>query len=541
MPAARASYADGPISIIPKPAHMERRPGRFTFMAATAIAADGKNQGNTAYLRSVLRAGMGLPLPVVPAGTRGSRVELICDTALAELGVEGYRLEVTPETVSITAVDPTGVFYGIQTLRQLLPPALERRGAGAGLDWSIPCLVVEDRPRFGWRGFMLDEGRHFHGKETVLRLLDIMALLKMNIFHWHLTEDQGWRIEIRQYPRLAAIGAHRPGTARNLMAMVCKRHDGVPHSGFYTQDEIREIVGYAAERHITIVPEIEMPGHSRAALAAYPELSCTGGPFEVATGFGIFKDIYCVGKETTFAFLEGVLSEVMDLFPGPYLHIGGDEAPRARWKQCPECQQRMVQEGITDAHGLQLYLTNRMARFLDAHGRRLVGWNNILNPGLDASAILQYWVGRKRPIIEAMGQGRQVIISSFLHYYLDHSYSLTSLRKAYEFEPHFAELDAAAAQQLLGVEAPLWAEWVPNRARLEYQVFPRLLAVAETGWSPATARAYLDFAARLPRLLDRLDIWQVGYARGHAIEPPSLEQALGIFTILQSQTKTADG
>ena len=482
----------------------------------TAVIVDAPNAENGRYLKTVFS---------LEDGEQGNHIHLALDESLEALDPEGYKIKISPDAVHIKAFTSTGVFYGIQTLRQHLP-AGQRRG-------TIPCVAIEDKPRFSWRGFMLDEGRHFQGKDIVFRLLEAMALLKLNIFHWHLTEDQGWRLEIKHYPRLTEAGSKRAGTAQGLLDMVRNKHNGVSHGGFYTQDEVREIVAFAAERHITVVPEIEMPGHSLAALATYPELGCSGGPFTVATRFGIFKDLFCPGKSATFTFLNNVLDEVMALFPGPYIHIGGDEAPKARWKKCPDCQQRMAQEGLADEHGLQLYLTNRMAKHLAKNGRALVGWNEILNDDLDPSAIAQYWIRNRKGMIAAIKNGRRDILSPNWHYYLDYSYSLTSLSKTYNHEPVFAELSAPYDKNILGIEAPLWTEFVPNQERLGYQAFPRLTAVAETAWTPPAEKDLEDFRRRLPPFQLRLDQIGVGYAPESDIEPARIKQKLGIFTFLR--------
>ncbi|NUM47978.1 MAG: beta-N-acetylhexosaminidase [Anaerolineales bacterium] len=525
--------ADTP-PLIPLPTHLELRAGTFALTAATVLTADAANLPNAHYLQTFLGSPTGFPFPIQEKPPEHLPIIRLQTGGNAHLGREGYTLTITPHTLTLTAPTPTGVFYGLQTLRQLLPPEIERRAPVPNPSWQIPCLIIEDAPRFSWRGFMLDEGRHFHGKETVLRLLDWMALQKLNTFHWHLTEDQGWRLEIQQFPRLTEIGSHRTSTSPSMF----DASDGTPHGGFYTQEEIKSIVAYAAERHITVIPEIEIPGHSLAALAAYPELSCTGGPFEVATRFGIFPDIYCAGKESTFTFLTGVLDEVMSLFPSPVIHIGGDEAPKSRWKKCPVCQARMKQEGLKTPHALQGYVTNRIAAYLSAHGRRAMGWNQILHEELDEQAIVHYWVGNQKPVIEAIKNGRDVVMSAFLHTYLDHGYSLTSLRKAYQYDPILPKLDAHA-QHILGLEAPLWTEFVPTRARLDYQTFPRLLAFAETGWTLQARKNYPDFQQRLAAFAPRLDELGIQYARGNDLKPNWLKQSLGIFTIIQPQTKTA--
>ncbi len=378
---------------------------------------------------------------------------------------------------------------------------------------------------------MLDEGRHFQGMDTVLLTLDLMAMLKLNRFHWHLTDDQGWRIEIKKYPRLTEVGSQRAGTSQTILGKV---HDGMPHGGFYTQGEIRSIVAYAADRHITIIPEIEMPGHARAALAAYPEYSCTGGPFEVATHFGIFPDIFCAGKETTFTFLQDILDEVMGLFPSTYIHIGGDEAPKKRWKECPHCQERIRTEGLKDEHALQGYFTNRMMAYIESKGRRGLGWNEILHEGLVENAAVQFWVrGREALLTAIRAEHRPVIMSTYLDAYLDHSYSLMPLSRAYNYEPVPAELNEKEAASILGLEFPLWTEWVPNRARLDYQAYPRLIALAETGWTPKARKDLQDFRVRLANFLPRLDLLGVRYAPLREVEPSRLRRMFGAFTIAQ--------
>jgi hexosaminidase len=527
------------LNLIPLPAELEEQPGFFRLSAETDIFCDEANRPNADFLRRLLSAPTGFPLRVqtgdLPPVSSGIRLRL--DPALAALGDEGYRLEVRPEAVTLEAASTAGVFYALQTLRQLLPVQVESRTPVGEVEWTVPCVVISDRPRFSWRGFMLDEGRHFHGPETVRLLLDLMALHKLNVFHWHLTEDQGWRIQIKKYPRLTEVGAWRAGTATGFGR---KAHNGIPHGGFYTQEEIRAIVAYAAERHIRVVPEIEIPGHSLAALAAHPELSCAGGPFEPATHFGIFPDIYCAGKDATFEFLQNVLNEALELFPSPVIHIGGDEAPKSRWKACPDCQRRIREEGLKDEHALQVYVTNRIAAWLASKGRRLMGWNQILEPGLDPSAVVQYWLGDRKRLAEAVRQGRNVVMSAYLDTYLDHSYSLMPLRRAYCYDPLPPGLSEAEAASVLGLEFPLWTEWVATRTRLDYQAFPRLLALAETGWTRREKKDYADFRRRLESFLPRLDHHGVRYAPLKEADPPKWRQVFGMLTIGQAQKKVAE-
>jgi hexosaminidase len=501
--------------------------GGFALTPETVIVADQLNQWNAVYLHDLLTGITGFPLQLEnQAGGHASSIRLRMGGDRSRLGREGYRLTVEPGKIEIEAPEPTGAFYGIQSLIQLLV------GRDVISPYTLPACIITDHPRFAWRGFMLDEGRHFMGKETVLRLLDQMALQKLNVFHWHLTEDQGWRIEIKRYPKLTEIGAQRKGTSRGFTG----KHDGIQHAGFYTQDEIREIVEYATRRNILVVPEVEFPGHSLAALAAYPELSCTGGPFEVCTHFGILPELYCAGNEEVFTFLEGVLDEILALFPSPYIHIGGDEAPKGRWKKCPKCQERLHAEGLKNENELQVYFTNRIAAYLAERGRRIVGWNQILGRGLDTGAIPQFWAFGKKSFWKALEAGHEGILSPFFDVYLDHSHALTSLSRAYRYEPLDPALSAQAAQRVLGLEAPLWSEFVRSQARLDYQVYPRLPAYAETAWTPPELKNYADFRSRLEPFLELLN---VRHAPLDEAEPPFFKQLFGIFTILQPQEKFA--
>ena len=523
------------LNIIPRPVHVERHDEKFILTPDTIIIADEANQANANYLRSFLSTPTGLDLPIRADGaTNAIHLHIGGDKSIYKS--EGYQLTVCAGRIEISAPEPAGIFYGIQTLRQLLPIEIETQKKVEGVTWQVPGCVIRDWPRFAWRGFMFDEGRHFHGKATVLQLLDQMALQKLNIFHWHLTEDQGWRIEIKAYPKLTEIGSQRKGTSYTLLG---KHHDGIPHGGFYTQDEIREIVAYAAARHIMVVPEVEFPGHSLAALTAYPELSCTGGPFEVSTRFGILPDLYCAGKEEVFTFLEGVLNEILSLFPAPFIHIGGDEALKGRWKKCPRCQARIRAEGLKNEHALQVYFTNRIATYLKKQDRRIIGWNQILGSGLDMSAIPQFWAGDRKGFLRAVEAGHDAIDSTFLKTYLDHTYALTPVSKAYQHEPIPVELSRSAALRIIGLEAPLWSEFINSRARFDYQVYPRLTAFAETGWTPREQKDWPDFLARLENFLKRLDKLGVQYAPREEWEPSKFDRFFGIFTIAQPQTKIA--
>lgn len=452
----------------------------------------------------------------------------------AALPPEGYRLSVTPEGVRIVAGGDAGAFHARTTLRQLVPPEALRSASGGGprvgrgarsRTWRIPCVQIEDRPRFAWRGLMLDACRHFFPVEFVKRYIDEIAFHKMNVFHWHLTDDQGWRIEVRRHPELTAVGAWRNGTlVGQLRGEGPWEYDGIRHGGFYTQDEVREVVAYAAERHVIVVPEIEMPGHAQAALAAHPELSCTGGPFEVSRRWGVHEEVFCAGNDATFALLEDVIDEVASLFPGSFFHVGGDECPKARWKACPKCQARMRGEGLADEHQLQSWFVRRIGRAVNARGKRLVGWDEILEGGLAPNATVMSWRGVAGGI-EAARQGHDVVMSPSSHCYLDYRQAedpsreplaipaYLPLQTVYAFEPVPAELSAEEARHVLGVQGNLWTEYVSTPEHAEYMSWPRGCAIAEAGWTPAAARSWEDFRARLAAHQARLDALGIRYRK----------------------------
>ncbi len=422
---------------------------------------------------------------------------LMIDEKLKRVGKEGYQLRVTEKSVTIKSSSPAGIFYGVHSLYQLLPPEVEKNEQVTGVKWSIPCVTIEDKPRFTWRGMHLDVGRHFAPVKFVKKYIDLLSSYKMNTFHWHLTEDQGWRIEIKKYPKLTEIGSKRKETMG----------DSTPYGGFYTQEEIKEVVNYAKERFITIVPEIEMPGHALAALTAYPEFSCTGGPFEVGTTWGVFEDVYCAGNEKTFEFLKDVLSEVIPLFPGKFFHIGGDECPKERWKNCPKCQARIKKNKLGNEHRLQSYFVQRIERFLRSKGKRLVGWDEILEGGLAPGATVMSWRGTEGGIAAAKAK-HDVVMTPTSHCYFDYYQSkpdsepkaiggFLSIEKVYSFEPVPAELKPKQAKHILGAQGNVWTEYMPNTNHVEYMVLPRLLAMSEVVWSVKKQKNFEDFSKRL--------------------------------------------
>ncbi|MBQ9576072.1 MAG: beta-N-acetylhexosaminidase [Muribaculaceae bacterium] len=454
--------------------------------------------------------------PTVNAKDRPGNVTLLIDPK-AVAHDEGYRILVTARGVEISGRTPAGVFQGIQVLRKSLP-------VGPAAMVALPAAQVEGQPRFGYRGMHLDCARHFFGVPAVKRYLDIMALHGMNQLHWHLTDDQGWRIEIKKYPRLAEVGGWRNGTTLGHNSPV---NDGIRYGGYYTQDEIRDIVRYAADRYITVIPEVDMPGHMLAALTAYPELGCTGGPYEVWGLWGVADDVLCVGRDHTLQFIRDVLDEVMQLFPGEYIHIGGDESPRVRWQQCPRCQQRIADEGLQSRDGrqgaearLQGWFTTRVQRYLAQHGRRIIGWDELLGCDVDTTATIMSWTGAEPGARGAM-LGHDVIMTPNTPLYFDHYQSretwneptafggLATLRMVYEFEPVAAHLTGAARGHILGAQANLWTEYITCEPQAQYMVLPRMAALAELLWMRPEARDYADFMARLPRLVEvyRLHGW----------------------------------
>ncbi|HVL38526.1 MAG TPA: beta-N-acetylhexosaminidase [Fimbriimonadaceae bacterium] len=502
-----------PIPIVPKPLSVEPGEGSFALSRRVQIAAEAPLNREAKHLQRHLRVALGQE----PKLSAGGAIRLRIDQALERLGPEAYTLEVRPDRIFINGASPAGVFYGIQTLRQLLPP--DSFGA-AYESYDLPAIRVLDKPRFGWRGAHLDVGRHFMPKDFVLRFLDLMALHKLNTFHFHLTEDQGWRVQIEAYPKLTQIGSVRKETMAGHYRE--GRFDGKPHGGFYTRAELREIVEYAAERHITVVPEIEMPGHALAALAAYPELSCTGGPFEVGTKWGIYEDIFCTGNEDTFKFVETVLSEVLEIFPGKFIHIGGDEAPKARWKACPRCQARIKAEGLKDEHELQSYFIKRVDKFLTAKGRRLIGWDEILEGGLAPGAAVMSWRGEAGGIAAAKA-GHDVVMAPNSHTYLDYYQSrdtakepvaiggFTDLRRVYLYEPVPYALSPEEGRHVLGSQGQLWTEYIPTPSHVEYMAYPRLSALAEVVWSSPLQRSYEEFLPRIQVHLQRLKALGVNF------------------------------
>ena len=436
----------------------------------------------------------------------------INDTITSE---EGYELKINEQNIFIKSKNAKGAFYAVQSLLQLMPIKYN------GLAIKIPCLELQDEPQFKYRGMHLDVGRHFFSVDFIKKYIDLMARLKMNTFHWHLTEDQGWRIEIKKYPKLQEIAAYRNETLIGHYNDQPHQFDGKPYGGFYTQEQIKEVVAYAKTRQVTIIPEIEMPGHSKAAIAAYPELGCTGEQVKVATKWGVFDEVYCP-KESTFKFLEDVIDEVAALFPGKYIHIGGDEAPKTNWKNCAHCQKLIKKEGLQDEHGLQSYFIARMEKYINSKGRQIIGWDEILEGGLAPNATVMSWRGTSGAV-QAAKEGHDVILTPGSHCYFDHYQSeneneplaiggFLPLEKVYHFNPIPEELTDKEATYVLGAQGNVWTEYMKTEKQVEYMAFPRAVALSEVTWSSPKNKNYSDFINRLEQYQKRLDQLEVNYA-----------------------------
>ena len=503
-----ATFAE--VHIIPRPASVKEGKGAFTLTARTPIVAAGELQNPARlFAQAAARLTKG-EMPVVATPAKQA-VTLAVDPALAS---EGYTLSAGKAGVRIVGGSAQGVFYGLQSLLQL---AVNGQG-------RIPAVEIEDQPCMGYRGAMMDVCRYYHPVEDVKRFIDIMALHKLNRFHWHLSEDQGWRIEIKKYPKLTEIGSQRKETIIGLQSrdQSTWKFDGKPHGGYYTQDQIREIVAYAAERYIEVIPEIDMPGHMLGALAAYPELGCRGEGYEVWTRWGISDDVLCAGQEKTFEFVENVLAEVLELFPSKYIHIGGDECPKARWKECPRCQKRMAEEGLKNEKELQSYFMHRVQNYLSAHGREIIGWDEILEGGISKSATIMAWRDQNYGT-EAARKGNRVIMTPKWNCYFDYSETADPekyetvcnkrylpLRQVYRLEP-YDRLRPEEWANVIGVQCNVWCEYIPNFDNMQPKILPRMAALAETGWA-LDRKDYNDFLVRLKDFVRTYDYFGYKYA-----------------------------
>ncbi|MDQ3996753.1 MAG: beta-N-acetylhexosaminidase [Gemmatimonadota bacterium] len=523
-----ARRAQNVIAVIPQPTRLTPGSGEFVITSRTTVWADDASAAIGRQLAASLAPATGFMLEVrsgadAPPGS----IQLRQDTSLAPgLGREGYRLDVRPDGVVAQAAEPAGLFYAIQTIRQLLPPEIFRSSQVAGLTWSMPAVTIEDVPRFGWRGAHLDVARHFMPKEFVKKYIDLLALHKMNSFHWHLTEDQGWRIEIRKYPRLTEVGAWRKETVvgRPNRDTTKNKYDGTRHGGFYTQADVREVVAYAAERFVNVVPEIEMPGHAQAAIAAYPWLgNYPDRQLEVWNRWGVNENILNA-EPRTIAFMQDVLAEVLELFPSKFIHVGGDEAVKTQWRSSPRAQARIRELGLRNEAELQSWFIRQMDAYLAARGRRLVGWDEILEGGIAPGATVMSWRGVRGGIAAARA-GHDVVMAPTTYTYFDYYQSpnrdseplaiggLLPLDSVYGFEPIPADLEPQYAKHVLGAQGQLWTEYMPTSRQVEYMAFPRMTALAEVVWSPKERKHFADFSRRLDVHLRRLDELQVNYRK----------------------------
>jgi hexosaminidase len=519
---------------------LELQEGSCGLSRKTVLAAGPGTVAEAEKLSDLLRRSTGLPLPVRVRSPSANCIALSLDKALSSrLGREGYLLSVLPDRVTIRAACDTGLFYGTVTLRQLLPPQIyrtsglagtlhaaggniatdERRSLSQDIVWRMPCVRIEDRPRFAWRGLLLDVARHYMPLDFLRKVVDLLALHKMNVLQLHLTDDQGWRLEIKKRPRLIQIGSIRKESPKKGDPGA---GDGMPYGPFfYSQEQMRELVAYARARHVTVVPEIEMPGHFLAALAAYPQYSCTGGPFEVRTRWGIESDILCAGNNEAVAFALEVLDEVVELFPSEFIHIGGDEAPKDRWRNCAKCQARIKAEGLKNEEALQGWFNQRIEEFLVSKGRRLIGWDEILEGGLPPRTAVMSWRGIAGGVVAA-NAGHDVVMSPTSHCYFDYAQAegpgepesiggFIPLSKVYAFDPVPPDLPAERQRHILGAQGNVWTEfiWTPEQA--EYFAFPRATALAEVVWSKAGTKDYSDFLRRLAKHCARLDGLRVNY------------------------------
>ena len=512
-----ASGQTADFNIVPQPLQVDvTNDAPFILNGKTSIVVASKSNDmkrNATLLASYIEQTTGVRPVIGKSGKNATSIVLAIDKSVDN--AEGYKLDIDAKSVRIAGATAAGVFYGIQTLRKALPVV-----SGKASQVTIPCAHIVDAPRFSYRGTHLDVSRHFVSTDEIRQFIDMLALHNINRFHWHLTDDQGWRIEINAYPQLTKVGSMRRrtiiGKDPNGEYDENTPFDETPYGGYYTQDQVREIVEYAAQRHITVVPEIEFPGHAVAALASCPWLSCTGEQYRVRETWDIDDRVYCIGKESTFRFMENVLSEVIDLFPSPYIHIGGDECPDKMWQKCPSCAKRMKAEGLETYRQLQGYGVKRLENFLSEHGRSIIGWDEILEAGVESSAIVMSWRGAQSGI-KAAQSGNHVIMSPTDYSYFDY-YQFDStvvqplawggyipLEKVYSFDP-YTGLDPEQRKLVLGIQANLWSEYIPSLSQLEYMMLPRLAALSETAWSPSkkNINRFLTDCKRFERLYGSL-------------------------------------
>ncbi|MCK9320645.1 MAG: beta-N-acetylhexosaminidase [Bacteroidales bacterium] len=509
-------------NIIPKPLNLEINDGFVEFGNKVFLVLNDDSQDALRLKNYISDYLSPCNISIVSEEQKGG-VNLVL-TLIEAQSKEGYHLTIEDNKIEISSLTYNGLFLGFQTLRQLLPPELEAGNAPELI--RLPHIKIYDEPRFKYRGMHLDVCRHFFTVEEVKSYVDLLVMHKFNVFHWHLTDDQGWRIEIKAYPELTRVGSQRSGT---LIKKNWGEYDDIPYGGYYTQDEIKEVVKYAEDRFITVIPEIEMPGHALAGLTAYPELGCTGGPYEVSKTWGVFDDVFCAGNEKVFEFLEAVIDEVIELFPNsPYIHIGGDECPKTMWKTCPKCQLRMKEEGLADEHELQSYFVQRMEKYINAKGKQIIGWDEILEGGLAPNATVMSWRGEEGGIAAAKS-GHNAIMTPGGYCYFDHYQSedtdsepfaiggFTNCEKIYGWNPIPDSLNNDEAKHILGVQANVWTEYILDLPHVQYMVLPRMATLSEVAWSKQRDAEYSTFKKRLQTMFVRYKNAGYNYAK-HEVE-----------------------
>ena len=533
--------ATAQLNLIPQPVKTTIGTGKFQISKNTVLlVSDEMEKNSAAFFNNYLQQYYGFTLPV-KSEAKSNFIRLTTRRFIQAPDNEGrYTLTVKPGSAVIEGDSYQATFYGIQSLIQLLP--LQKSAT-----LPVTAVTIEDYPRFNYRGLHLDVSRHFFPVDYVKRYIDYIALHKMNYFHWHLTDDQGWRIEIKKYPKLTELGGFRDGTI--IGRYPGTGNDSLRYGGFYTQEEVKEVVEYASRRFITVIPEIEMPGHAVAALTAYPHLGCTGGPYQVKQTWGVFEEVFCAGNDSVFSFLQDVMDEVIPLFPAKYVHVGGDECPKDSWKKCPKCQERIKDNNLKDEHELQSYFIQRMEKYINSKGKTIIGWDEILEGGLAPNAVVMSWRGEQGGI-EAAKQKHYVIMTPGSHVYFDHTQSkvddsvtfggYTPLEKTYSYEPVPKELNEEDAKFVLGAQANLWTEYIKNTRKIEYQIFPRLSALSEVLWTPKEKKNWADFERRLPMQFKRYEFWGANYSRAYYDLKPAIapsKDGNGVLWKLEGDSK----
>jgi hexosaminidase len=493
------------LDLIPKPQKIEVQDGVFELTPSTSIIASAHLNRVAKQLKGYLEPAIGHDIEIRTKSKKKEEIELRLEKNLGHLNDEGYVLEVESDKITLSAFHEKGLLSGVQTLRQMLPKQILREGTVSGVKWQIPCVSIIDKPRYRWRGLMLDFSRTYIPKEQIKKYIDVMSFYKMNVLHMHLTDDQGWRIEIEKYPELTQKASKFHSS-----------YDEPPEmEGYYTKADLRELIQYASQRNIEILPEIEMPGHTAEVFSVYPHLTCKGDTFKIHPFFkgpGIHNEIFCAGNEATFEFLENVLHEVIDLFPSQYIHIGGDEAQKKHWEECPICQQRIIEESLKDTHELQSWFIRRIEKYLNSKGRKLIGWDEIMEGGLSSTSSVMYWRGWLNDVpAHVVQRGNDIIMSPTSHCYFDYKYENISTEKVYSFNPASLGVKKQYEKHILGVQANFWSHIDRTIPRIDRQLFPRLLALTEVGWTEYDQKNWPDFQLRLKKHLERLKIMGIYY------------------------------